>query len=352
MAQRPADVLFIDYQLGALTGPEALGELRASGYDGPAILLTGMHGEAVLVEAMQAGFVDYLPKDELTTACLRRALGHVMDRVDLTSEVKRTSRALSETVRSLLERQEEVASFYHNVSHKLKTPLTGVREYVSLLLDGAVGEVTADQAELLESAVRNCDQMVTCINDMLDASRIETGKLAVESRPSDLVAVIEDSLQSCSFAARQRGVEVQLRCSDPSLVLDIDPQRIYQVMTNLLGNAIKFSESGSCVTCEVLLEPSGAVVIEVSDQGCGIEPRDVGRVFDRLYQVEGRDAASLGGLGMGLYIVKGIVEAHGGTIGVTSVKGVGSTFRVSLPRARTEAAAIETGPASAQVGQA
>lgn len=330
--RRPADVLFIDYRLGALTGPEALGELRASGYDGPAILLSGMHGEAVLVEAMQAGFVDYLPKDELSRGSVRRALGLVMDRVDLTAELKRTSRALSETVRCLVERQQEVASFYHNVSHELKTPLTGVREYVSLLLDGAAGDVTEDQARLLESAVRNCDQMVTCINDMLDASRIETGKLAVNRRPTDLVAVIEDSLQSCSCAARRKEVEVHFTGAVPGLVLDIDPQRIYQVMTNLLGNAIKFSEPGTRVTCRLDSGDANEVALEVSDRGCGIDAGEVGRVFDRLYQAQEGHSVGLGGLGMGLYIVKGIVEGHGGTISVRSVKGEGSTFRVTLPR--------------------
>lgn len=334
------DILFIDYSLASGTGPEALNKLRAAGFAAPAILLTDMRGEAVLLEAMHAGIVDLLPKDGLTAPFLRRATRNAIEKVDLTREVRQTSARLEETVRSLKHRQEEVESFYHNVSHELKTPLTGAREYVSLVIDGAMGEVTAAQSELLSAAVRNCNLMETCINDMLDGSRIETGKLVLRKELVDLASVLEDALGSLSATGAIASVAITLHPPEHAIEMQLDSQRIYQVIANLVGNAIKFSRAGDSVAVFLEDGPDGAV-IRVVDQGQGIEEIDLQRIFERLYQSHGQDEASIGGLGMGLYICRGIVQSHGGSISVESKPGVGSTFSVTLPRL-TETPAVGT----------
>jgi signal transduction histidine kinase len=283
---------------------------------------------------MHAGVVDYLPKDAIKPSAVRRATQNAIEKADLQKEILRANAELSSTVRSLQLRQEEIESFYHNVSHELKTPLTGAREFVSLVIDGAAGAVTEAQADLLRAAVRSCDQMVTCINDMLDASRIETDKLLIRAEKAELRPVLQDAIRSLGRAASESDVGVVLRCQADPIELSFDPQRIYQVVTNLVGNAIKFSRAGTVVTVEVDCAPGTFVGVRVVDQGSGIEAADLDRIFDRLFQSREADAASLGGLGMGLHICKGIVENHGGQITVESTPGKGSTFTFTLPRER------------------
>lgn len=326
------ELLFLDYWLQGETGLVALRRLRDAGVDLPTILMTGMRGEAVLVEALHAGVVDYLPKSALTPNAVQRATRNAIEKADLARSVREKQSALLRTVEHLEARQAEIESFYHNVSHELKTPLTGAREFVSLVLDGAAGPISDDQADLLQAAKRNCDRMVTCINDMLDASRLDTGKLSLHLEELDIAGVIDDAVLSLRPNAESKDVALTVDRPNHPVRVEIDGQRVYQVITNLVGNAIKFSEPGHPVAVRIDDTNEDCVRVEVVDQGCGLDAQHAEHVFDRLYQSREADAATLGGLGMGLYICRQIVELHGGEITVSSAPGLGSTFRFHIPR--------------------
>lgn len=328
---RDFELLFLDYMLTPHNGFHALSELRARGFRAPTILMTGMQSEAVLVEAMQAGAVDFLPKSALSMSSVQRATHNAIEKADLAREVSRKGDELRETLRRLERRQKEIESFYHNVSHELKTPLTGSREYVSLVIDGAVGEITEDQSKLLHAALRGCDRMVTCINDMLDASRLDIGKVALISNSVNLASLLRNAAKGMEQAAADRDVQIQLHLPDDEEMVVIDQQRIEQVATILLSNAIKFSPPGGRVEVTLEARSWAQVVVTVKDHGCGIHPDDAERVFERLYQSELEDPATQGGLGMGLYIAREILELHGGQISVSGEPGKGCTATFTLP---------------------
>ncbi len=330
--ERDFELLFLDYLLPRCSGFEALAELRAKGFDGPTILMTGMQSETMLVEAMQAGVVDFLPKDALSASSLQRAAHNAVEKADLAKEVTRKSAELRETVTRLERRQEEIESFYHNVSHELKTPLTGSREFVSLVIDGAVGEITEDQSKLLQAALRGCDQMVASINNMLDASRLDLGKVALVPESVDLPGLLRRVVDEAEPAARHRQITLQLQVPEESVMAVVDPQRLHQAAAHLVGNAIKFSHPGGVVEVTMAYALDADWKISLTDPGCGVQAEDAPRIFDRLYQSSAQDAATLGGLGMGLYIAREVVELHAGSLEFVSEPGRGSTFTVSLPR--------------------
>ncbi|QDV09675.1 Sensor histidine kinase YycG [Planctomycetes bacterium Poly30] len=325
------ELLFLDYSLPGHSGFEALGRMRAEGLDIPTILMTGMPGEAVLLQAMKSGVIDFLPKSAVSPSSVQRAVQNAIEKADLAREAAHKTAELERTVARLEQRQREIESFYHNVSHELKTPLTSAREFVSLVVDGAVGEVSDDQSKLLQAALGGCDQMVTCLNDLLDASRLDVGQVALIQEPVNLARLLEDVI--AQFEPSAASAQVHLRFCPPvtSAVVSVDAERIRQAMGQLLSNAIKFSHPGGSVDVAIDLSREDAVAVSVADTGCGIHPDDLPRVFDRLYQSSTEDAATLRGLGMGLYIAREIIRLHGGTLSAVSEQGAGSTFILLLP---------------------
>ncbi len=239
----------------------------------------------------------------------------------------------------LKRKHEELQGFYHTVSHEVKTPLTSAREFVSLVLEGLAGPVNETQKEYLSIAQQSCDQMRTCINDMLDVTRLQTGKIRLEFKPVSPGELARRMVVSLTPAAAQK--RVRLTCAVRSGVSDImmDQTRIAQVLTNLLGNALKFTPAGGQVSVVVQSADSeaGHVQMIVTDTGCGIPAEDLPRIFERLYQVPGSDNSSRRGLGLGLHIARELVRLHHGTIRVESTVGVGSTFYVTLPLSQPEA---------------
>ncbi len=325
------DVLFVDYYMHATTGLDTLSRLREEGCRVPAILLTGSHGEHILHEALRAGVIDYVPKDHLSAPLIEQAIRSALAKAKLNARIEGKQLELERTIESLRRRGEEIESFYHSVSHELKTPLTGAREFVSLVHDGVAGDLTDAQTQLLAAAIRNCDQMTHCVNDMLDAARIETGKLVLMKEDCDLSAVLRDALDSVRSSARAKDIEFVVRGIDSPLPAHLDPHRIYQVVANLASNAIKFTPSHGRVEVHVEAQPEGHIEVRVADSGPGLPQGDEHRVFERLYQSHKKDGAILGGLGMGLYISREIVELHEGQVRYSPSSLGGAQFAFRLP---------------------
>ena len=220
--------------------------------------------------------------------------------------------------------------FVSTVSHELKTPLASIKGSLNLLLSDGGLVLDETQRHLLDISLKNTDRLIRLINNILDISRIEAGRIQLELDLHHPDGFIEMAIEGIRSVAEARGVVVarEIAAGLPALRVDFD--RMVQVVTNLLSNAIKFSPESGQVT--VGARPAGdEVEIWVRDRGRGIAPEDAGRLFQKFQQLESGGSGRLGGTGLGLAICRGIVEEHGGRIGVESRPGEGATFTVRLP---------------------
>lgn len=254
----------------------------------------------------------------------------VIDRAEMVERLGRRTRELEADNEKLsdLNRMKDV--FLGTASHELKTPLTSVIAYAELL-DDHEGKLSKDQAREFVGRLRaEAQRLLSLIEDILDLSRLESGKLAMKPRNLDLAEVMYAAVETTKPLAQKFGVTIDYQPATGLPHLSVDEVKIRQVLVNLLVNAIKFSPRGAPVRLRA--QQDGACVrVEVNDQGPGIEPDTATHIFELFGQVVPEDGESRGGLGIGLHLVKRITELHGGHVGVNSRPGEGSTFWIRLP---------------------
>jgi signal transduction histidine kinase/ligand-binding sensor domain-containing protein len=221
--------------------------------------------------------------------------------------------------------------FLSNVSHELRTPLTSIKGSVDNLLDGIAGEMSPPQREYLALISDSTNRLIPFVNELLDLARIEEGKVDLVFEPIRLDVLLDRTIKSLQPFASERGLALDITEKTSRVTVRADADRIAQVITNLVGNALKFTPSGGAVS--VVLEQDGRNQARVSivDTGPGIPADELDHIFDKFHQVKAQMPANQQGAGLGLSIAKGIVQAHGGTIGVSSKVGHGSTFWFALP---------------------
>jgi two-component system, OmpR family, phosphate regulon sensor histidine kinase PhoR len=228
-----------------------------------------------------------------------------------------------------MKKLERVRSeFIANVSHELRTPIFSVQGYLETLLDGAVDDPTVSK-QFLQKAYNNALRLNTLLSDLIDISRIESGELRLSFRYVNIVDILRDVVHTLEFRAEQRGVQVRIDVVKSELLVYGDKERLQQVCTNLIDNAIKYNVPNGSVTVQASPSPYG-VEIAVVDTGIGIPAESVGRIFERFYRVDKDRSRAVGGTGLGLAIVKHILEAHHTTIAVESAVGVGTKISFSL----------------------
>ena len=221
--------------------------------------------------------------------------------------------------------------FVSMVSHELRTPLAAMRGATENLLAGITGELNQVQNNCILLIGRNIERLSRLISDLLDISRIEAGKIQIIKQPVDIAALVNESLNFLKEIAKGKNISLTANCPEGIPQVEADSDRLIQVITNLVGNALKFTPNGGKITVDVS-KKDDSLQIDVSDTGSGIPYQDLEKIFDKFYQVTRlNNQAVIKGTGLGLTIAKGIVEKHGGKIWVESEVGKGSKFSFTLP---------------------
>ncbi len=327
------DVYLLDYRIGARTGLELLGEAKAENFRGAAILLADEEEHEIDVEAMQAGAADYLDKGRLHTQLLERsiryALHHKQHEDALEERIAERSAELAQANAALRLADKRKDEFLAILAHELRNPLTAIRNAVHLLRRSAnKDELALSATGVLE---RQLGQMVRLVEDLFDVSRISRGAVELRRERIELAPVVEHALEAARALARNMGHDLAVSLPPERLYVHADPVRLAQVVSNLLGNACKFTARGGRISISVERE-GGRALIRVKDSGAGLAPGQIARIFEMFVQGDASLERSTGGLGIGLTLVKELVEMHEGTIEARSAgAGRGSEFLVRLP---------------------
>ena len=324
--QRP-DLVLADVMMPRLDGLGLLRALRArpATENVPVILLSARAGEESRIEGLESGADDYLVKPFSARELIARVHAHLE-----LHRVRAEAMAREQAARAQAEEANRVKDeFLATLSHELRTPLNAILGWAVLLRQGHPDADTLGQA--LQVIERNARAQSQLIEDLLDISRIISGKLRLDVRPIDLFTVIRAGIDAVSPAAMSKEIRLQPVLDPTAGPIAGDPERLQQVMWNLLSNAVKFTPRGGRVQVR-LARVRSHVEIAVSDTGCGIAPEMLPYVFDRFRQADSSATRRHGGLGLGLALVKHLVELHGGTVRADS-PGVdrGATFVVTLP---------------------
>lgn len=243
-------------------------------------------------------------------------------------EIKKMKKMIDKQVEQLKDLEKMKIEFLNVTSHELKTPLTPIEAYLNLLLKGKLGELTPAQKEGLEVISRNAKRLRLLIWDILDLTRLEAGKMKFNMEEIQLTDIIEDVIKDSESLAKEKNIIINQRLGYLHPI-DGDKERLPQVFTNLINNAIKFTPKNGKITIEA--ERKGyRTIIAVKDTGIGIPKKDLNKIFDKFYQVDRSATRKYPGTGLGLTICKGIIKAHGGEIGVESEPRKGSTFYITL----------------------
>jgi signal transduction histidine kinase len=250
--------------------------------------------------------------------------------IELSRQFNQMAARLDDSVAIIRRDRDRSRDFLADVSHELRTPIAAMRMFNELLREGA-DEDPATRAEFLESSRQQLERLDWLAQNLLELSKLDSGLVLLDLRPDDLRAAVESAVEQAEPTARRRGIELSLHLSDRPLRIRHDPQRIGQVVSNLIGNALKFTSVGGRVSVEVRGAEGGAE-IEVRDTGVGIDAAELPRIFERFYRGSLANEARGSGSGLGLAIVKSIVDMHSGRVMVDSRLGQGSSFVVSLPR--------------------
>jgi signal transduction histidine kinase len=326
-AQAP-EVVLLDLSLPDAHGMDTVGRMLRAAPEVPIIVLTGLADETIAVQAVQSGAQDYLVKGTVEGGTLARAIRYAIERKRLEGERARLLRNEQEAraaAEAAVMARDEVLRI---VAHDIGNSLSAVKIHARVL----ERTLPADQGDVrsrIESIRHLTQQMDRLRQDLLDVAAIEAGRLSFEPAELDVGEVVDDVLAGVTGLAAEKEMEVGASIGADLPAAWADRERIHQVLSNLVGNAVKFTPHGGRVLVSAVAE-DGEARVSVADTGPGIPPEHLPHVFDRFWQARSTRRA---GAGLGLAIARGIVEAHGGEIGAASEPGRGTTFHFTLPLA-------------------
>lgn len=290
---------------------------------------------AAIIIALAVANSLYRPIKRLTHASESMSRGDYAQRVPIAGpqELAELATSFNRMAEEVQRSRQVLRDFVADVSHELKTPLTSIRGFVQAMSDGTAGD-PEERKQALAVVDGEARRLQGLVAQLLDLSRMEAGQVAMEHRPLPLAEVVQYCLEIFAPRAAEKGVKLVADVDGEFAVVG-DADRLEQLLSNLLDNAVRHTPSGGSVTVSARAAPAGTVQVAVADSGSGIPPDELPRIFERFHTAGG----SVGGTGLGLAIARGIAHAHGGDISAASTPGQGSTFTVTLPLARDQAKA-------------
>ncbi|NNN05550.1 MAG: response regulator [Elusimicrobia bacterium] len=315
---RDFDLAVCDIMMPGLSGVETLRQLKVLRPSIEVIMATGFATLETAVETMKLGAYDYITKPYEPDNLVRL----------LTRAYER--RKLKDEVGALENLNRMKSEFLANMSHELRTPLNAVVGYTSLLLDGTYGELTTEQNEALARALAGSQDLLTLINGVLDLSKLNAGMMPVFLEDFDASALVQEVVDTMQALALNKGIGLEA-VRPAALRLHSDRTKVKQILVNLVGNALKFTEKGKVTVRLVHDEARKTAVLSVTDTGAGIADSDIPLIFEEFRQLDGSARREHGGTGLGLAIVKKLAVLINGEITVESRVGEGSVFGVELP---------------------
>jgi PAS domain S-box-containing protein len=345
-AARVPDLILLDVMMDGIDGYEVFSRLKADPVTSniPVIFLTGLGSVAEETKGLTMGACDYVTKP-INPVAVRTRVTH---QIELRRAQEKLTRLTAEEHAAQLAKEEERAAeiariseealqlrdnFLSHVSHELRSPLTSIYSFSSIIADGLAGATSHEQDEYLRIIQKNVKQLQSMIEDLLAVTASKTGKLSIHLQETVLSEAILDAVHTCEANATAKGIK--LSCAIPSDLPSAyaDPVRLLQVLIILCDNAIKFTPSGGSVMVKArpFEKAPGYLLLEVSDTGRGIQPDQLERIFEHLYQVTESSEAGRKGLGLGLHIAKELITRQSGAIWATSAQGAGSVFSFTLP---------------------
>lgn len=314
------DVFLIDYRLGAHTGLELLEIAMPSKRSEPFLLLTGTGDTTIEHKSIKLAASDYLVKGSINPDNLSRALYYALGRKQIEKQ----------RLQHYIELNRTKDEFISLASHQLRTPATGVKQYIGMVLQGMVGDLTPAQENLLQKAYESNERQLTIVDDLLKVAQIDAGKVKLQKHPVDIIAVLKDVAkeQADTYASREQSLVLDIH--DEKFILNVDNTKMRMVFENLIDNASKYSEPGKTVTVGLSHEDD-SVHISVTDEGVGIAEKDIDKLFEKFSRIHNELSTQVGGTGLGLYWAKNVIDLHGGRLRVDSEEGKGTTFSIYLP---------------------
>lgn len=248
----------------------------------------------------------------------------------LEQRVKDRTSELNDALQRLSELSQMKANFVANISHELRTPLTHVKGYLELLVTESLGTISDEQRHALLVSQRSAAKLESMIEDLIMFSLATRGEMSMNLEKVDIGRLVTLAAKSAASKAEERGVQVLAAAADDIPAVQADAEKIGWVVSQLLDNGIKFTQSGGTVVIAVNEEGNNLVLVSVTDTGIGIHPNRIKEVFEPFHQLDGSSTRHYGGTGLGLSLVRQIVEAHGSLLDVQSVEGKGSVFKFPL----------------------
>jgi len=299
---------------GTVIGYLALGEQRSSGYTNRDIKVLKTISDELVIAIQNALSVQEVKDINI----------HLQQRIDTATAELRSSNT---QLRHLDKTKDEFLSM---ASHQLRTPLTSVKGYLSMVLEGDAGKVTDAQKRLLGEAFTSSERMVHLIHDFLNVSRLQTGKFMLELHPYDLVKLVDEEVRSLLRAAESRNMKLEFINSIDTLMLNIDENKIRQVVMNYIDNALFYSHEDSTIRVELTMV-GDQVELRVKDTGIGVPKSEQAHLFSKFYRATNARKQRPDGTGVGIFLAKKVIVEHGGEVLFESVEGKGSTFGFTLP---------------------